>query len=112
MATHSGVIMRSAYACPVESYLLRSAYLLLTPLHHELQGNFPLGYTLPKHFFSTCSAALSSFWGRQPNLPQARIWAVLYRFALAVPPLLPISLAVIGLPLMRRSLAEEERNHL
>jgi hypothetical protein len=27
----------SIYACPVESYLLRSAYLLLTPLHDELQ---------------------------------------------------------------------------
>lgn len=52
------------------------------------------------------SAALSSLCGRPPSFPQTRIWARLYRLALVVPPLLPISLAVIGFPLMRQSLAE------
>jgi hypothetical protein len=49
----------------------------------------------------------SSLCGRPPSLPQARIWARLWRLALVVPPLLPISLAVIGFSLMRRSLPQE-----
>ena len=49
-----------------------------------------------------------SLRGRPPNLPQALICALLYRLARVVPPLLPISLAVIGFSPMRGSVAERE----
>jgi hypothetical protein len=36
----SGVVICLSYACPVESFLLPSAYFLSTPLQLELQASF------------------------------------------------------------------------